>query len=469
MAELITTTKLDPDTHLLLDQPLLRLPHELLRKNLKSAQRQIEITNKAVTSAVTSKASNDADVTLASLELTLAKAQSLKRKLESLRTEEATLHRQQKARIQHLQAVHEIPSLADVQYDAWAHVRLDRLLIDQLLRKGYTESARALAGEEHIADLVDIDVFEECGKIEQSLCTGRVQECLAWCAENKQALKKINSNLELELRLQQVIELARSGEPAKQLEALLHARKHLTGGQDPDIVLHAAGLLAYTSDTYNEPYRVRIIFQALYHIYGTNTGECQTLYSASRYSKLSALFVQTHHTLYSLPSQPLLHIALSAGLSALKTPTCHSIHNPAINNATSSFQPATNPSTLIGTPLCPICSTELNELARNVPYAHHTKSYMEDDPVVLPNGRVFGRERLQTLNEKLGVEKGKWRDPTEGHDGSEWEESEVRKPEVSLHSEWPSFPQTWTRKAMGKLAIEAPSLARLLARLPCEA
>nr|POF08145.1 protein fyv10 [Quercus suber] len=427
MAELITTTKLDPDTHLLLDQPLLRLPHELLRKNLKSAQRQIEITNKAVTTAITSKPTADADVTLASLDLTLAKAQTLKRKLEGLRSEEATLHRQQKARIRHLQTVHEIPSLADVQYDAWAHVRLDRLLIDQLLRKGYTESARALAGDESIGDLVDIAVFEECGKIEQSLRAGRVQECLAWCADNKQALKKMHSSLELELRLQQVIELARSGEPSKQLEALLHARKHLTGGQDPDIVLHAAGLLAYSSDTYDEPYRVRTTLQPALLKHETDVKQCKSLYSMSRYNKLGALFVQTHHTLYSLPFQPLLHIALSAGLSALKTPTCHSIHNPAILNPTASFQPTTNPSTLTGAPLCPICSTELNELARNVPYAHHTKSYIEDDPVVLPNGRVFGRERLQALNEKLGVGKGKWRDPTEGHDGMEWEEKEVRK------------------------------------------
>lgn len=256
MAELITTTKLDPDTHLLLDQPLLRLPHELLRKNFKSAQRQIEMTNKTVAAALVVKPSSPSDVTLATLDATLAKAQSLKRKLEALRSEEVALHRQQKARIQHLQTVHDIPSLADVKYDAWAHVRLDRLLVDHLLREGHTESARALAKEKGIGDLVDIAVFDECGRIERGLADGRMQDCLTWCAENKQALKKINSQLELELRLQQVIELARSGEPEKHLEALLHARKHLAGGADPEFVLRAAGMLAYCSDTYDEPYRV---------------------------------------------------------------------------------------------------------------------------------------------------------------------------------------------------------------------
>ena len=191
MAE-FTTTKLEPDSHLLLDQPLLRLPNELLRKNLKSAQRQIEMTNKSVTSAVQASNNQSPADTLASLDATLAKAQNLKRKLESLQAEEKALHRQQKARIDHLQELHDIPSLADVKYDNWSHTRLDRLLVDYLLRQGYTQSAKELANEKGIDELVDVGVFEECGKIETSLREGRTAECLAWCGENKQALKKID-------------------------------------------------------------------------------------------------------------------------------------------------------------------------------------------------------------------------------------------------------------------------------------
>lgn len=57
---------------------------------------------------------------------------------------------------------------------------------------------------------------------------------------------------------------------------------------------------------------------------------------------------------------------------------------------------------------------------------------MEDDPVVLPNGRVFGRERLQLLNEKLGTKKGMYRDPTKlGDMGEEWDESKIRKVFIS--------------------------------------
>ncbi|TKA35612.1 hypothetical protein B0A54_12580 [Friedmanniomyces endolithicus] len=160
------------------------------------------------------------------------------------------------------------------------------------------------------------------------------------------------------------------------------------------------------------------------------------MYAPTRYPYLAALFLRTHHTLFALPAHPLLHTALSAGLSALKTPTCHSAHNPhrgmfshqhSSDKTTSTMSRPSVPSLLTDTPVCPICSTELNELARGVPYAHHTKSYMEDDPVVLPNGRVFGRERLRGLNVKLGVPEGRVRDPTDGLGGAEWAWGEVRK------------------------------------------
>lgn len=124
------------------------------------------------------------------------------------------------------------------------------------------------------------------------------------------------------------------------------------------------------------------------------------MYSPDRWETLADLFVSTYEEIFLLPQQSLLNIALSAGLSALKTPACHSQYTPS--SATSSTG---------NTSVCPICSNELNRLSENVPYAQHTKSSMENDPVILPNGRVYGRERLMALNEKLRVPEGKIRDP----------------------------------------------------------
>jgi macrophage erythroblast attacher len=49
---------------------------------------------------------------------------------------------------------------------------------------------------------------------------------------------------------------------------------------------------------------------------------------------------------------------------------------------------------------------------------------VEPDPVVLPNGRIYGRERLEELASKLGLPEEKIRDPTTGE---EWDRSTVRK------------------------------------------
>lgn len=183
------------------DQPLLRLPNELGRKNLRTARVAIEKlsadTTTALQAAVTASVNdgNDSAHTLASIDAMISKAQTLKRKLEALHQEEETLHRHQKARLQHMQDLHDIPSLVDVKYDRWAKVRLDRMLVDYLLRMGYAESAKQLAAEKGIEDLVDLQAFMSSGHIQQSLRNGRTQECLAWCSENKQALKKINVRL----------------------------------------------------------------------------------------------------------------------------------------------------------------------------------------------------------------------------------------------------------------------------------
>lgn len=221
MAEL-TTTKLNAESHLLLvrsspvssprtghtpltkhraqDQPLLRLPHELARKNFKIAQRNVEreqgsILSTLKTTANASLSGQAAAPTLASLDTMISRMQGLKRKLQSLHEDEKAIQRHSRRRIQHLQALYEIPSLADVKYDDWSRVRLNRLLVDYLLRSGYGESARALAQEKGIEDLVDLDVFVQCHLVERSLRNRRTQECLAWCMEHKPMMRKTSVGL----------------------------------------------------------------------------------------------------------------------------------------------------------------------------------------------------------------------------------------------------------------------------------
>lgn len=185
------------------------------------------------------------------------------------------------------------------------------------------------------------------------------------------------------LRFQQYIELVRSQSPTKLTEAIAHAKKHLIPYRNTfnDEVKQACGLLAFPPDTPGTAYA--------------------ELYKPTRWNDLAILFTTTHNKLLALPSIPLLHVAMSAGLSALKTPACHS---------STSHQHETASVTTLGHGVCPICSTELHELARNVPYAHHTKSHVEHDLLLLPNGNVYGKERLELQAKKSGLSTGQVKD-----------------------------------------------------------
>lgn len=61
------------------------------------------------------------------------------------------------------------------------------------------------------------DVFLVSREVEQSLADHDTTKCLAWCHDNRSKLRKLKSNMEFNLRVQEFIELVRSD---KKLEAV---------------------------------------------------------------------------------------------------------------------------------------------------------------------------------------------------------------------------------------------------------
>ncbi|EAQ91278.1 hypothetical protein CHGG_03213 [Chaetomium globosum CBS 148.51] len=427
MADL-EAANINHDNHLLLDQPCLRLPYELLRKNFRSVHYPFEWDSTSVKNVVKETANGlisgkaSPQDAVENLDQMLVKMRGLKRKLTAAAKEEDRLYRQMDSRVAHLRELADLHTVDDVRYEAWSRQRLDRLLVDYMLRHGYDSSAIALADERGMRDLVDIDTFVVMSRIRKSLEGGSVQEALNWCNENKKELRKMQSNLEFLLRCQQYIEMMRTDSPAKMAEAIHHARKYITPFTEtyPVEISSIAGLLAYRPGTISEPYA--------------------SLYSASRWQKLADTFVEAHLKLLGLPMTPLLHIALSSGLSALKTPACHSTQlqvptqpeesqpvNGAGDGAATATAAAASSTTSTAIPhhhhgtaslttrVCPICSTELNALARSVRYAHHGKSrLLEQDLVLLPNGRVYGKARLDEYAAKSGLPAGQIKDLVTG-------------------------------------------------------
>jgi macrophage erythroblast attacher len=122
----------------------------------------------------------------------IARVRGVKRKLEGCDQEESRLYRQVGARVKHLSDLGQMHAFEDVKYEHWSRKRLDRLLVDYLMRQGYGQSARALARDKGVGDLVDIDTFEQMNRVRQSLLNRNVKDALDWCTENKKELRKMD-------------------------------------------------------------------------------------------------------------------------------------------------------------------------------------------------------------------------------------------------------------------------------------
>ena len=133
--------------------------------------------------------------------------------------------------------------------------RLDRLIGDHLLRNGLQRTAGEYAALGKVESLVDRHIFGQSSRVCEALRSSQITDALAWCADNKVALRKRKSRLEFELRKQEFIELCRE---ARHADAIAYAQKNLSPFLEAHAVeiQQAAALLCHRSDTLSEPYRV---------------------------------------------------------------------------------------------------------------------------------------------------------------------------------------------------------------------
>ncbi|KAJ7741429.1 CTLH/CRA C-terminal to lish motif domain-containing protein [Mycena maculata] len=381
--------KLNVDGILLFEQPFARVPYENYRKVFRTSQRNVERDLKAVQSAATdlakqsSSGSVNSEAAIQSIDAMITNVENLKRKLSDLHdTAGKPTQDVIRERLQHLATIESIPMANDPEFGRWADTRLDRWLVDWALRNGKEKTARMIAKEKHIETLVDIELFSDIKRIEDALERHSCTEAIAWCNENKTALRKMKSTLEFDLRLQEYIELSRA---CKYDEAMEYARKHLAPWKEThmDQIQQATVLLAV------RPERAY--------------GRYKRLYDFSRWTVLVQSFRTAIYSLNTLPTEPLLHLSLYAGLASLKLPACF-LH------ATKNVD-------------CPVCDGEagsgsqglgLGKLAEEVPLSHHANStivcyitgkIMDADnmPLAFPDtGYVYSREAMEEMSLKNG-------------------------------------------------------------------
>ncbi|CCL99210.1 uncharacterized protein FIBRA_01225 [Fibroporia radiculosa] len=368
----MSTNKLNVEGVMLFEQPFARVPYENYRKVFRASQRNIEkefapVQTAAHDLAKRSKTGHSStDDAIKSIDGMITRVENLKRKLSDLHTSSGTpTLGVMRERLQHLATVEDMQSTSSPEFARWADIRLDRWLVDWSLRNNKVKTAKTIAAERGVERLVDIELFSDIRRIEEALKRQTCTEALAWCSENKAALRK--NTLEFDLRLQEYIELARA---QKHVEAIAYSKKHLLPWQETHLpqIRQASALLCFPPTTACGPYK--------------------RLYDLARWTTLVQSFRLAIYNLSTLPSEPLLHLAMYAGLASLKLPACYDTHRKNID--------------------CPVCDSNLGRLAEEVPFSHHVNStivcrisgkIMDEDnmPLVFPNGQVYSKEALEDM------------------------------------------------------------------------
>ncbi|GAA5884524.1 hypothetical protein JCM6882_005287 [Rhodosporidiobolus microsporus] len=338
----MSSTRLVPEQVLLLDSATLKAPLDHLRRIHKQTGKtydynlnphstfckDLDALLAKAAAPTPSQSPSAADDALKSVDAMLTRMRGLKRKLTDLKQQSDKAVRVVQTRVEHLGALPD--SIEDSQYAPWARKRLSHQLVDYMLRANppLKETAKELAREEGIEDLVDGELWDDMAKVENGLEAKRLDEVLSWVGENRTALKKLKSPLEFTIHLQSYIELCRSRDL---LGAMTYARKHLSpaavaemNGANED----GAGDVSATAAASGEPgtgSHMAELSKAMALLAYPPDTTClvyQDLYSPARWSSLRTLFRSTFLSLHSLPSIPLLHMSLQAGLASLKTPIC---------------------------------------------------------------------------------------------------------------------------------------------------
>ncbi|KAJ1663678.1 GID complex subunit containing RING finger motif [Coemansia sp. RSA 1813] len=370
--------KVNVSNMLAIEEPFMKAPLEQLKRSIRQSQKQAERETAQINVAINSMIKNKETLSAEEMDKTLGglieRLQTLKRKLEEAKLEEAQLIRRSRQRAADLNEINSFTSTTQPEFQRWCRTRMDRVLIDYMLRNGNVDTAQRLIEQGNLEHFADTSLFALVMSTERELrenhsCRGALQ----WCAENRSALRKVQSTLEFELRLQEFVEMARE---QKVFEAIAYSKKYLVAWSDTELprIQRAMTLLAFSP--------------------GTNCAPYKNMFDMNRWDYLSHQFRMVIFQLFDLPAQPLLHLLLQTGLSALKTQACVS-EDPMEHNRN-----------------CPVCHADtLGRLAQDLPLSHHVNSNLvcritgekmnEDNPPMrLPNGYVYSSSSISDMASK---------------------------------------------------------------------
>lgn len=396
------------DFHLKLQEGSFKIPYEAIRRNFKTVQKLDEKQFKKLDELFKdfNKPLSKKDK-IAKLKQIISSLKVFEKKILSKVKVENELVSRIQARLEKLNELKELKqlSLTDektgtnaINQDKllnWYRDQTNLLIADYLLKNSHLidkNPGLLLIKTLNFEKLIDSDIILVSNRISTSILNQNLENLVQWIDDNKSHLKKIKSNLEFETRFQEYIELIKKNEMHNAITLFNTHLSQFTKTNFNEIKL-ASGLLIFAKKAQLQPTN-------------PNFTKYNTLLSAQRYTYLSNLFLKIYYKMHGISEDDPLLIYLSLGISALKTRSCHcSTSTKPLNfesilnkKLSSGKEDHSNPSNV-----CPICSLEFSQLSSQLPYSHNVKSYLFDNPVMLPNGNIFDREKLITYSTNLTI------------------------------------------------------------------
>ncbi|CAJ0575239.1 unnamed protein product, partial [Mesorhabditis spiculigera] len=359
------------DSNAAIEYQTFKIPYEVLNKQFREAQKSMarqQARIKDVTKVLDDKIEGGQAIPVDEVKPALVE---LKNRIDAMQTlmhrslaeQQETVHdMQQRA---HYLSTGVDSSLNEHEQWTWEKERIDRLVLQHLLRSGQLETAKALAEKTGLSKICDLRMFEQAYVVEKALRSGDTGPCLEWIHEHRSRLRRLSSELETEVRILDAVELVKNGQ---RVDALNYARKFLKQS------------LEEGSD------HVRKLWAAI--ACGAAHAAYKELAAEDRWERVAQLFRQENARIYQLPEQSAFSACLQAGLAAHKTPACGANANPN----------------------CVACDTTVHAIVNDLPYAHATNSKLicghtgepldeKNVPMMLETGHVVGERALRQLRD----------------------------------------------------------------------
>ncbi|KAJ2940475.1 hypothetical protein O0L34_g6405 [Tuta absoluta] len=196
-----------------LEHATLKVPYEVFNKRYRNAQRVFDVEARQVagSTAEVDIATRKPPTSIGDFDMMLGgmveKLTTMKRKATEAINEELQAAFTCKKRLDHLKeqaAALSEPNNPQTRsaLSQWRKVRLERMLVDYCLRNGYYDSANKLTEARSLQELTNVDIYRSCAEVERGLALRRTARALQWCADNKSKLRKLNSTMEFNIRIQ---------------------------------------------------------------------------------------------------------------------------------------------------------------------------------------------------------------------------------------------------------------------------